>query len=83
MVAEVGYREMSYTQQDDENGSKANEDAMEVIDRYHLDGLKRKKTLAKVECTRTRRKLVALMNSDLPPRKQIRKALQEIKLYRK
>ena len=34
---------MSYIQQDDENGRKANEDAMEVIDRYHLDGLKRKK----------------------------------------
>ena len=51
---------------------------MEVIDRYHPDGLKMKKTQAKAECTRTRRKLMALMNSDLPSRRQIRKALQEI-----
>ena len=51
---------------------------MEVIDRYHLDGLKRKKTQAKVVCTRTRRKLMALMDSDLPSRRQIREALLQI-----
>ena len=78
MVAEGGCRKMSYIQQDDENGSKANEDAMEVIDRYHLDGVKRKKTEAKAACTRTRRKLMALMDSDLPSRRQIRKALHQI-----
>ena len=33
------------------NGGKADEDAMEVIDRYHLDDLKRKKTQAKAACT--------------------------------
>ena len=27
-----------------ENDGNTNEDAMKVIDRYHLDGLKRKKT---------------------------------------
>ena len=43
MVAEGGWREMLYIQQGDENGGKANEDAMEVTDRYHVDGLKRKK----------------------------------------
>ena len=39
---------------------------MEVIDRYDLDGLKRKKTQAKAACARTKRKLMALMDSDLP-----------------
>ena len=55
-------------QQDDENGRrKANEDTMEVIDRYHhLDGLRRKKTQAKAACITTRRKLMASMDSDLP-----------------
>ena len=38
---------MSYIQQDNENSGNANEDAMKIIDRYHLDGLKRKKTQAK------------------------------------
>ena len=51
---------------------------MKVIDRYHVDGLKRKKTQAKAACTRTRRKLMALMDSDLPSRRQIREALQQI-----
>ena len=51
---------------------------MEVIDRYHLDGLKRKKTQAKAACTRTRRKLMALMDSDLPSRRRIRVSLQQI-----
>ena len=51
---------------------------MKVIDRYHLDGLKRKKTQAKAACTRTRRKLMVLMDSDLPSRRQIREALQQI-----
>ena len=78
MVAEGGYREMSYIQQDNGNGSKGNGDAMEAIDGYHLDGLKRKKTQAKAACTRTRRKLMALMDSDLPSRRQIIKALQQI-----
>ena len=50
---------MSYIQQDDWNDRKGNKDAMEVIDRYHLDGLKRKKTQAKAACTRTRAKLMA------------------------
>ena len=69
---------MSYIQQDDENDRKGNKDAMEVIDRYHLDGLKRKKTQAKAACTRTRAKLMALMDSDLPSRRQIRDASQKI-----
>ena len=60
MVAEGGYRKMSYIQQNDENGSKTNKDAMEIIDRYHLDGLKRKKTQAKAVCRRTRRKLMTI-----------------------
>ena len=51
---------------------------MKVIDRYHVDGLKRKKTQAKAACTRTRRKLMTLMDSDLPSRRQIREALQQI-----
>ena len=51
---------------------------MEVIDKYHLDGLKRKKTQAKAACARTRRKPIALMDSDLPSRRQIREALQQI-----
>ena len=51
---------------------------MEDSDRYHLDGLKRKRTQAKAACTRTRRKLMALVDSDLPSRRQIREALQQI-----
>ena len=50
---------------------------MEVIGRYDLVGLKRKKTQAKAACTRTKRELMALMDSDLPWR-QIREALQQI-----
>ena len=69
---------MSYIQQDSENGGNVSEDAVEVIDRYHLDGLKSKKTQAKAACTRTRRKLMALMDSDMHSRRQIRKALQQI-----
>ena len=69
---------MPYIQQDDWNDRKGNKDAMEVIDRYHLDGLKRKKTQAKAACTRTRAKLMALMDSDLPSRTQIREASQKI-----
>ena len=65
-------------QQDDENGRKANEDAMEVIVRYHLNGLRRKETQAKAACTRTRRKLMALMDSDLQSRRQIKEVLQQI-----
>ena len=38
---------------------------MKVIEIYHLDGLKWKKTQAKATCTRTKRKLKALMHSDL------------------
>ena len=68
---------MPHIQQDNENGRKADEDAMEVIDRYHLDSLKRKKTQAKAACTRTR-KLMALMDSDRPSRRQIRQVLQQI-----
>ena len=77
MIAEGGWREISYIQQDNENGENANEDATEVIDGYHLDGLKRKKTQAKAACTRTIRKLMTLMDSDLPSRRQIREALQQ------
>ena len=66
---------MPHIQQDNENGRKADEDAMEVIDRYHLDSLKRKKTQAKAACTRTR-KLMALMDSDRPSRRQIRQIRQ-------
>ena len=51
---------------------------MKDIDRYRLDGLKRKKTQAKAACTRTRRKLMVLMDSDLPSQRQIREALQQI-----
>ena len=69
---------MSYIQQDNENGEKANEDAMEVIDKYYLDGLKRKKTHAKTASKRTERKLMPLMDSDLPPKRQIKEALQQI-----
>ena len=69
---------MSYIQQDDENARKANEHAMEFIDRYHLDSLKRKITQAKAACTKTRRKLMALMDSDLTSRREIREALQQI-----
>ena len=47
MVAEGGWWEMSCIQQDNENGDNANEGAMKIIDRFHLDGLKRKKTQAK------------------------------------
>ena len=67
---------MSHIQQDNESGRKADEDAMEVIDRY-LDGLKRKKTQAKAACTRTR-KLMVLMDSERPSRRQIRQVLQQI-----
>ena len=66
---------MSYIQQDNENGENFNEDAVEVIYRYHLDGLKRKKTQSKAAWTRTRRKLVTLIDCDLPSRRQIREAL--------
>ena len=38
---------MWYIQQYNEKGGNANEDAMEVINSYHVDGLKRKKTQAK------------------------------------
>ena len=69
---------MSYIQQDNENGRKGNEDTIEVIDRYHIDELKRRKTQAKAACTRTRRKLMALMDSDLPSKRQIREALWQI-----
>ena len=69
---------MSYIQQDDENGRKTNEGAVEVIVRYHLDDLNRKKTQAKGACTITRRILMALMGSDLRSRRQIRKTLQQI-----
>ena len=69
---------MSYIQQDDENGRKANEDTIKAIDRYHLNGLRRKETQAKAACTRTRRKLMALIDSDLQSRRQIREVLQPI-----
>ena len=52
---------------------------MAVIDRYHIDGLKRKKTQAKAACTRIRRKLMILMDSNLPSRRQIREALKQIR----
>ena len=65
MVAESGLKDMSYIQLEDVNGGKANEDAKKVIKIYHLDSLKSKKTQAKAACTRTRRELMALMNSDL------------------
>ena len=45
---------MSCIQQDNENGKNVNKDAIEATGRYHLDGLKRKKTLAKVAFIRTR-----------------------------
>ena len=51
---------------------------MKVIEIYHLDGLKWKKTQAKATCTRTKRKLKALMHSDLSWRRLIVKALQQI-----
>ena len=56
---------MSHIQQDKENDENASEDAMKVIEIFHLDGLKWKKTQAKATCTRTKRKLKALMHSDL------------------
>ena len=68
---------MSCIQQDDENSGTANEDGMEVLDKYHLDCLKKKKIQAKAAYTRTRRKLMSLMDSYLPSRKQIREALQQ------
>ena len=63
---------MSYIQQYNENGASTNEDAMKVIDRYHLDSLKNNKTQANATCQRTKRKLMALMDSDLPSRRQER-----------
>ena len=51
---------------------------MEVIDRYHLDDPRRKETQAKAACTRTAKKLIALINSDLSSRRQIREASQKI-----
>ena len=68
---------MSYIQQDNENGERQ-WGCNEVIDRYHLDGLTRKKTKPKAASARTRRKLMALIDSDLPSRRQIREALQQI-----
>ena len=41
---------------------------MEAIDWYRLDDLNKKKNQAKAACTRTRRKLMALMGSDIPSR---------------
>ena len=69
---------MSYIKKDNENGENINEDAMEVIGRYHVDGLKKKKTQSKAACTRTRRKLIALMDSGLPSRREVGEALQKI-----
>ena len=62
---------MSCIQQDNENGKNVNKDAIEATGRYHLDGLKRKKTLAKVAFIRTR---IGFWSS----RRQIREALQQI-----
>ena len=61
---------MSCIQQDNENGKNVNEEALEATDRYHLDGLKRKKTLAKAAFIRTR---ISFWSS----RRQIREALQQ------
>ena len=69
---------MPYIKKDNENGENINEDAMEVIGRYHVDGLKKKKTQSKAACTRTRRKLIALMDSGLPSRREVGEALQKI-----
>ena len=51
---------------------------MKVIDRYHLDGLKRKRTQDEAACTKTKRNLMALMDPELTSRRQISEALQEI-----
>ena len=78
LVAEIGWREISYIQQDDGNGRKTSEDAMEVTDWYYLDDLKRnlwtyekeeQKTYVKTVFTRTIRKLMALMGYGLPSRR--------------
>ena len=78
MVSDCDWREMSYIKQDNGNGGKTNEDAMEVIDRYHLDGLKRKKTLAKAAYTRARRKTMTSIDSDPASRRKTRETLQQI-----
>ena len=51
---------------------------MEVINRYHLDGLKKKKTQTRAAYTRTRRKLLTLIDFDLSSKRQITEALQQI-----
>ena len=66
---------MSHIQQYNENGGSANEDAMKVIDRYHLDSLKNKKTQAKATCQRTKTNGTNGFWSTI---KKTREALQQI-----
>ena len=51
---------------------------IEKIDRYYLDGLKEENAKTESACTRSRRKLLGLMELELPSRKLIRYALQGI-----
>ena len=51
---------------------------IEKIDRYYLDGLKEENAKTESVCTRSRRKLLGLMELELPSRKLIRYALQDI-----
>ena len=45
---------------------------MEEIDIYSIDNLKTQKSLKKSACTRTRRQLMELLDSDMPSRRAIR-----------
>ena len=51
---------------------------MEEIDIYFIDNLKTQKSLKKSACTRTRRQLMELLDSDMPSRRAIRAVQQKV-----
>ena len=51
---------------------------MDEIDSYYIDNLKTQKSVKKLACTRTRRQLMELLDSDMPSRRAIRALQQKV-----
>ena len=51
---------------------------MDEIDSYYIDNLKTQKSVKKSACTRTRRQLMELLDSDMPSRRAIRALQQKV-----
>ena len=51
---------------------------MDEIDSYYIESLKTQKSVKKSACTRTRRQLMELLDSDMPSRRAIRALQQKV-----